>query len=542
MNVWRPDYPGQYPSLGPYVLQWMEENLARPDMSVYEPFRPTEEQARFIVRFYRVDTATGMRRAVRRAVMSRSKGAGKSPLMSAIGAAEALANVVPAGFGADGKPRGRSWSSVRTPLVQFAAVSEDQTKNAWVPLLEMLRDGPIADTAGLDVFDTFVVLPKGRIEPVTASAQSREGNRPVFCVLDQTESWTPSNGGVRLAATLRRNLGKVGGTSVECPNAYIPGENSVAEASAAFWSRIQAGTAKEAGLLYDHREAPPTTELADRESLLEGLAVAYGDSAVDAGGWVDLNRIAAECWDPDTDPQDARRYYLNQITHASDSWITQPEWAGCADATKVVADRDVIALGFDGSRGTTGSRVADATALIGCRVSDGHLFELGVWEEPAGPAGEHWEVPTTEVDAAVAHAFGKFQVVAFFADPARWESYIATWEAKYHRQLRVKASREHPVAWWMAGARSTNVVRALEQFHTAVVNGELSHDGAYALTRHVLNARRRSSRAGLQIAKVHPDSPLKIDAAVAAVLAWQARLAAVAAGIGRKSSAPGRIY
>jgi hypothetical protein len=48
-----------------------------------------------------------------------------------------------------------------------------------------------------------------------------------------------------------------------------------------------------------------------------------------------------------------------------------------------------------------------------------------------------------------------------------------------------------------------------------------------------LNARRRSSRSGTQIAKDHPDSSRKIDAAVAAVLAWQARLDAVAAGADR---------
>jgi hypothetical protein len=35
----------------------------------------------------------------------------------------------------------------------------------------------------------------------------------------------------------------------------------------------------------------------------------------------------------------------------------------------------------------------------------------------------------------------------------------------------------------------------------------------------------------MQIAKAHPDSPAKIDAAVAAVLAWQCRLDAIAKGV-----------
>jgi hypothetical protein len=37
-----------------------------------------------------------------------------------------------------GRICGRRW-------VQLAAVSEDQTKNSWTPLLEMLRDGPVVD-------------------------------------------------------------------------------------------------------------------------------------------------------------------------------------------------------------------------------------------------------------------------------------------------------------------------------------------------------------------------------------------------------------
>lgn len=530
---WKPAKRGEKPTLGWEVIDWMTEFLAAPDRAEYEPLVLTMEQARFVLRFYELDPKTG-RRIYRRGVYSRPKGSGKSPLLAGIACAEALGPVVPDGWNAQGQPIGRPWADLRTPWVQLAAVSEDQTRNAWSPLLEMLREGPAIDAyPGLEPMETFVNLPKGRLEFVTSAATSREGNRPVFAVLDQTEEWKTTNGGVKLAATIRRNLGKTNGTSIESPNAYEPGAGSVAEDSAEFWKRIADGRVKDSGLLYDHREAPPETDMADRDSLMAGLAFAYGDSAVDAGGWVDLERIVAEVWDPSTDPQDARRFYLNQVTHASDSWISQPEWAGRADATKVIADRDTIVLGFDGSRARARG-VTDATALIGCRVSDGHLFEVGVWEQPQGPAGKDWRVPVVEVEAAVTQTFDRFNVVGFFADPALWESYIAQWEARFHRKLKVKASQQHPIEWWMT--RQTLMVRALEQFHSAVVDGELTHDGTLTLTRHVLNARRRTSRSGIQIAKEHPDSPRKIDAAVAAVLAWEARLAAVAAGIGRHGS------
>lgn len=533
---WRPSEPGEWPTLGWWALDWLSEHLAAPDRASYEPFIPTPEQARFILAFYRLDPVT-CRRRIRRGVISRAKGWGKSPLLAGLACLEALADVVPDGWDAAGQPVGRPWSSVRTPWVQLAAVSEDQTRNAWAPLLEMLREGSACDDfPGLEPLDTFVNLPKGRIEFVTSAATSREGNRPVFAVLDQTEEWRPSNGGVKLAATIRRNLGKTGGASIESPNAFLPGAGSVAEESAAYWAKIQEGRARDEGLLYDHREADAGTDMWDRESLLAGLRFAYGDST-----WVDLDRIAAEVWDPATDPQDARRFYLNQVTHASDSWLSQPEWAGCADAAKSLHDGDVVTLGFDGSKSRKRG-VADATALVACRVSDGHVELVRAWEQPDGPLGDGWEVPATEVDAEVTDAFKRWRVVGFYADPAKWESWVSTWEARYHARLRVKASAKHPIEWWINQGRSVLVAKALASLHTAIIEGRMSHDGGSVMTRHMLNARRESRAQGVWIRKDHPDSSRKIDAAWAATLAWQARLDAVAAGLNRpQSSAPRRI-
>ena len=557
------------PSLGREVYHWMYANLAAPDSSDKSPLRLTIEQRDFVYDFYAV--GPDGRRRIRRGVMSRPKGWGKSPLLAAIAAAEALGPVVfdhwaeegevpdwasDCGYGfafRDGEPVGKPWSSIRTPWVQLSAVSEDQTRNAWTPLLEMLRDGDATTNyPGLEPMETFINLPgKGRIEFVTASARSREGNRPVFCLLDQTETWLPGNGGVRLAATMRRNLGKTGGSSIEAPNAYVPGEQSVAEQSAHYWTEILDGKARDDGLLYDHREAPADTEMSEPDSLLEGLRVAYGCSSAmpcvldghsHSLGWVDLQRVVAEVYDPATDPQDARRYYLNQITYASDSLISQPEWAGCLDKREMEKG-DVITLGFDGSRGRAKGK-PDATALIGCRVTDGFVFELGVWESADGPGMDEWTPPLPEIDAAVDAAFTRYNVVAMYADPAKdWRSKVGEWEAKYGGKVPVKSTRDHPFEWWMTGGRSHFIQVAIESFIGAVRNKDLGHDGSFRLTQHVLNARRRIRRQKLTIGKEHDYSPNKVDACVAAVLAWQARLDAVAAGIGArpKRRAPVRV-
>jgi len=551
---WRgPSYEGDAPTLGRYVIAWMEEYLIVPDgPEGGMPLRLTTEQAQFVLNYYAVDpddeggaiqgAALHNTRLTRRAVLSRPKGWGKSPLMAGMCLAEGLAEVVPDGWDANGQPVGRSWESLGfKPKVQIVAVSEDQTANTWDPLLEMAREGPIADEYHLEPMETFVNIPRGRIEYVTSAAISREGFRPVFAAMDQTESWVQGNSGVRLAATIRRNLAKVSGSSIETPNAFLPGAGSVAEHSFKAWRQQKDGKLKGnlAGIYYDHREAPPETDPADLDSLTSGLTYAYGDSANVNGGWVPLERIVQDYWDPDTAPQDARRFYLNQVTHAEDSWITQPEWAARFAPDKIVTDGDVITLGFDGSRKRYNA-IADATALIGTRLSDGHQFPVGVWEQPEGPAGDDWQVPTTEVDAAVRTAFDRWNVVAFYADPARWESYVAAWEASFGATLQVKGTRENPIEWWMTGGRSGLIVRMLDQYHSAILDGGMTHDGSYVLTRHILNARRRPSRSGMQIAKEHPDSPNKIDAAVAAALSWKARTDAISAGVTEAQRKPSR--
>lgn len=546
---WKPSEPGERPTLGWLVLDWIENHLIVPDgPSAGDPLTFTTEQARFVLKLYEVDPHFDGQpirgrslvngRLIRRAVLSRPKGWGKSPLVAGLCLAEALAPVVLDGWDADGQPVGREWHTLGfKPKVQVVAVSEDQTANTWDPLLEMAREGPVYDAYDIEPLDTFVNVPRGVIEPATSAAKSREGFRPVFTAMDQTESWVPSVGGPRLAATIRRNLAKVQGCSVETPNAFEPGSDSVAEASFAAEAKQAEGLTKIAtGILFDHREAPADTDPADRDSLHAGLSFAYGDSADTNGGWVALDRIIGDYWDPDTDPQDARRFYLNQVTHASDSWLSQPELRAVVDTEKVIADGDTIVLGFDGSRKRSHS-VTDATALIGCRVSDGHLFEIGVWEQPTGASGDGWEVPVLEVEAAVASAFERWDVIGLFADPARWETRVAEWEATYGPKLQVKKSNDHPMHWWFSSPKA--LVRATEQLHTAIVQQECTYSGESALTRHMLNARRRHGRAGVQIAKDNPESSRKIDAAVAAILAWQARLAATAIPSKKRT---GKVY
>ena len=551
---WRgPEYEGEVPTLGWDILDWISDYLVVPDgPSAGEPLELTSEQAQFVLNFYRVDPkfkgpaiigrSMVNARLTNRAILSRPKGWGKSPLLAALGIVEACGDVILDGWDADGEPVARPWTSLGFKAkVQVLATSEDQTANTWDPLLEMVRNSwNLVDDYGLDPMETFVSGDRLRIEYATSAGDSREGGRPVFAIMDQTESWRRSNGGTTLAAAVRRNLTKTQGSSIESPNAFVPGDKTVAEQSFKAVEAQQKRKARQT-ILLDHRSAPADTDIYDLKSLKHGLAVAYGGSADVNGGWVNLDRVVEDFWDPDSTVEDSRRYFLNQVQARADSWLSELELRAVRDEEKTVEAGEVITLGFDGSRGRARG-VTDATALIACRVSDGHVFEpftgsaKCVWEQPLDwPRDKTWSPPVAEVEAAVAQAFKTWRVVGFYADPAKWESYIAGWEAKYGPKLLVKSTRAHPIEWWMVGARAFKSVQALQQFKDAVLDGELSYDGGVFLTSHLLHARMVPSKSGVQIAKAHPDSADKIDAAIAAVLAWQARLDAIAAGALKKT-------
>lgn len=539
---WKPLDGDEFPTLGWQVIDWITENLVRPDAGIdTSPFVLYPEQEDFVLNFYRLDPDTG-RRKFRRGVLSRPRGWGKSPFAAALMAVEGLGPVVFDGWDAQGQPVGAPWSLTKTPTIQVAATSDDQAGYTFDALLEMM-DGPVLDNyRGTELLGEQINLPSGVIRRVTSAARSLKGARADFTVCDQTEEWVSSNGGKKLHQVIDSNAAKRSGAYIETPNAFIPGEGSVAEASANYWAMIQEGKAVADGLYYDHREAPGDTDVAERESLTWGLRVAYGDASKHPDGCVihepacppghaDLESRIQSFWDLTKDTQVARSDFLNQVTHASDSWLSRPELTAVVNSEIVVGPDDPIVVGFDGSRGRARG-VADATALIGCRVSDGHMFVLDVWEQPRN-AGD-WDVPVADVDARVREVFADYTVVGFYADPNGWTSQISEWEAAFGSRLKVKARREAPMSYWPKG-KDSNVPRLLDELHDAVVNRDCSLDGSTVLIRHMLNARRRKARSGYLIYKAYPDSPDKIDAAYAAVMAWKARLDAVSSGAGSKS-------
>ena len=547
----RSDAHDRQVSLGWLAVWWIENFCVHGPGDVQgSSVKLDDEWTAFIVDCYALD-GDG-RRLYDSAFLSRAKGRAKSELAGFIVLFEAMGPARFNGWAMGGETYERdgllyTYSTgeplgvgVTAPVIRCLATEEGQAGNTYDNVHYNLTEGPLGaglprDAAGL----TRIFLPGGgEIIPSTASNSAKDGGKESMVVFDETHLYTRPEL-KRMYQTVRRNLAKrkiAEPWSLETSTMYLPGEKSVAEETHDLAKAIREGKTKRQRLLFDHREADADIDLTDEAQVIAGLKEAYGPFA----DVMDIDRIVSEIYDPRNDPQDSRRYYFNQPTSSKDAFLSAPEWNACSKPQDVHKGEE-ITLGFDGSRKRS-KGVTDATALIGCRVSDGYLFEIKVWEQPDGPAGEDWSIPVADVDFEVRKAFEMYKVVGMFADPAKWESYIAQWESDFGRNLKVKSSQAHPIEWWMTGNRSYLVVRAIEQFANAVLDKELTHSGGLVLTRHILNARRRIGRSGVSIAKENPDSRNKIDAAVAAVLAYQARLQALSKGEATKTTfVPRRI-
>lgn len=516
---WRgPEFPGEFPTLGYLVAEWVEAHCVVPDGELAgTPYQLTDEMVRYLVHHYRLlpDAVASVPwrpsavwHHVRGSMLVRPQKWGKGPFSCAMICAEAEGPVLFDGWDADGEPVGKPWP---TPWVQVSAMSEDQTANVWRALKPMIELGPLADLIP-DTGETRINLRGGGyIEPTTSEGTSRLGQRITLSVQDEPHSWLERNGGWKLADTQRRNLAGMGGRFMATTNAWNPVEQSAAQLTAE----------NPVGVFVDY-PTPPAGSVRNKRERRKVLRAVYGDSG---GRWVDIDRIDVEVEALlEHDPAQAERFFLNRA-HAGESIAVQPEtWEARADA-RVVPDRALVTIGVDGAR------FDDALAIVATSVESGHQWPLAIIERPA-EAGDDYEHDLAAADGAMVDAFERFSVWRAYIDPQRIGHLVDRWQGRWTDKVVVEwyTNRPKPVA------------HAVRNWVVAVSSGDMTHDGDPTFARHVANARRQpllvrdaDGRPMWTMRKERPGSPLKIDAAMAAVLSWEARGDAIAAGAKPKS-------
>ena len=507
-----PLFPGHVCSLGYEVLDWLVEYTCHgvgdiQGKRLEGAFDLDDEIREHIIECYRIDPVSG-RRVFNEAVLSRPKGRAKSEVAALVVIVEAFGPCRFGGWDADGQPVARP---VVSPLIKCLATEESQAGNTFSNVAFIAGEWGqdehpeiYGGAGGVRRYQSAsaIYLPQGgEIRACTSGAASKDGGLETHVVADETHLYVLPE--LRnMYATTARNMGKRYDADAwlhQTSTAYRPGEQSVFETTLTLWRK---GDLPES-VYVNHREATGKIDLDDKDRTIRQLREVYGPAAE----WIDMDRKYRDMRDLRICPDEetAARYFLNRPMSSKDAWI--PDDVVKRQIRAEAIDPGArITLGFDGSLND------DATVLIGCRVSDGFIFPVGIWAKPSGPEGNWWEVPRSDVLSTIREAFGRYDVVRMYADPHEWRSDIDALQEEFGER----------VGPW-ATSRDTAMGPALDRLRTDLMNGVAWHSGDPTVVEHFSNAYVRTRGIHRLVRKEHAKSDRKIDSVIGATLAYEAR-------------------
>lgn len=518
-----------YPTLGEQVCDFIEQNLIfGPGDLRGEPAVVDDDKRFLIYRMYEVfpkghDLAG--RRRFPRVGLSLAKGLAKTELGAWVTACELHpdAPVRFTGWTKGGEPIG---GPVTDPYIPLVAYTEEQSDElAYGALMVILGEGPLVHDFDIGLERITRRKGDGKAVSLSSSPNSRDGARTTFALMDETHWWVLP----RLKQThqtMINNLAKrkiANPWMLEITTAPEPGTGSVAEATMDYAIAVHEGRITDSSLFYFHRQASEdhdlTTDAGARAAVIEASGA--------AAAWRDIDAVVAIRKDPTTDLAFWERVWCNRLVKGALQAFSVEQWKALAAAESPVSPGDLITLGFDGAM------FHDSTGIVATHVKTGYQWVAGLWECPFGR--DDWQVPAAEVDRVMHDLFATYNVWRLYADPPYWQSWIAAWAGEFDKDA--PADKRRVIEWWTN--RRKQMAAALEGFTTAIKEGALSHSGDVLLLRHIGNARRddipgwrdEQGKSLWLIRKERPDSPQKIDLAMAAVLSWEARSDAIAAGM-----------
>ena len=187
------------------------------------------------------------------------------------------------------------------------------------------------------------------------------------------------------------------------------------------------------------------------------------------------------------------------------SWLPVGSWEDCEGDANITPDDEII-LGFDGSFS------GDCTVIVAATVPQDDepvkIQLVKVWEKNLDEDDDDWRVDIAEVEQTIldyVQAHPKVREVA--CDPFRWQ-----------RSMQALEEKGVPIIEYPSTS-PRRMVAACASVFDMVMDKKLVHDGNGTLTRHLQNAVVKNDNIGPRIVKESRNTPRKIDAAVAMVIA-----------------------
>ena len=379
--------------------------------------------------------------------------------------------------------------------VYSVAAEKEQAKIVFNDAKRMVEASPEL-TAITKLYRDAIELPKaGSVYRVlSAEAYSKEGLNPSATIFDELHAQPNRElfDVMSLAMGARGRLATLIAITTAGVKTDTTGQDSIAYNLYQYGRKVAMKEVDDPSFFMAWWEAPQESDHREKETW-EIANPGFGDicSAEDFESAVRR-----------TPEPEFRTKRCNQWVSSAISWLPTGAWDTCAGDT-TVEGKDYV-LGLDGSFS------GDATIVTYATIEDiPQVGIVGAWEKDVQIHDDTWRVDVLEVEETIRQFVKENPNVKEIAcDPYRWT-----------RTMQVLQDEGYPIVEYPS-TNARRMVPACSKFYDAVVDGKMIHDGNPLLARHLDNAVVKIDNLGPRIVKENRASQRRIDAAVAAVLAF----------------------
>ena len=389
-------------------------------------------------------------------------------------------------------------SGIKGAEVYSCAADKDQARIVFADAKRMIEASP--DLMGMaKLYRDAIEIPETNsvYRVLSAEAYTKEGLSPTTVIFDEAHAQPNRDlfDVMSLAQGARGTMANMIAITTAGVKTDTTGRDSIAYSLYQYGQRVARGEVDDPSFFMAWWEAPQEADHRVQETW-EIANPGIGDICALSDFESSVRR---------TPESEFRTKRCNQWVSSQLSWLPTGTWDSLEHVEDLDRDAEYV-LGFDGSFS------GDTTVIVGCRIprddeEKPHLFLVKAWEKPID-SDDSWRVDIQDAEQAILDFCGRYKVREVACDPFRWQ-----------RSMEVLQDAGVPIVEWPSTSAKRMVV-ACAAFYDAVLEQRITHDGDPMIARHLDNAVVKIDNLGPRIVKENRSSLRRIDAAVAAVIAY----------------------
>ena len=381
-----------------------------------------------------------------------------------------------------------------------AAAEKEQARIVFGECRRMVETSELAESVTLYRDSIYVPASKSVLRVVSAEAYSKEGLNPSRVIIDELHAHRDRSlfDVLSLAMGNRGNLAQLVAITTAGLRTDVSGQESVAYQLYQYGQKVASGEIIDQSFFMAWWEAPP--ELDHKDPATWKIANPGFDDLVASDDFASAVLRTPE--------HEFRTKRLNQWVNVKNAWLPAGAWDELADETVRLEPGDEYYLGFDGSWKN------DSTALVAVIMPrfDGDVFRVlraGSWEKDFAVNDDSWVIDKQAVANYVLDFVrenpGCKEMVC---DPTYWQDEMMQWLQAGIQVVEFPQTLAYQVP-------------ATARLFEAIMSKKFVHDGDPAMARHMDNCiLKADSKGGSRLTKDYRNPKLKIDLAVALMMAW----------------------